>query len=348
MRNGKIIITGLLLVLCLVGCGSAQEVDVTTPGNTPGSTSNLQSQAIAESPDDADTQSPVISGSPDKADIQIPLYESGEDVGMIPYDTETAGVYGGYIFIPLGDEIYRFYPASDHYEGLTKGELLYECIEESVTENYAHSIYALEEYPDHELLYNECRDAEGNLLNEIYIEYSPAIGVSAEDLDRIAESGYLILEDGSVTGGEDVWTDFYEKASSGKSATVRIAKIHTLDPERCSPEYYEAVKADYPSIFITELSFDGTVYKVSPVHYDGNEYTISYLPGYDNPVTEWKYLMHYAGEAPYEFSLFSAYDKYVLVNDNSVTWEDLEHGMLSSQMGDYIPFEEVYCEYTWK
>jgi len=35
----------------------------------------------------------------------------------------------------------------------------------------------------------------------------------------------------------------------------------------------------------------------------------------------------------------------VLVNDDSITWDDLINGMISSRMEDYIPFEEVITIY---
>ena len=55
-----------------------------------------------------------------------------------------------------------------------------------------------------------------------------------------------------------------------------------------------------------------------------------------------------SGDASFDFQAFSAYDKYVLTNDDQVTWEQLFQSEISSLSDACIPHEEVYCEYTWK
>lgn len=72
------------------------------------------------------------------------------------------------------------------------------------------------------------------------------------------------------------------------------------------------------------------------------------VPGYDSPAKSYSYLMHYTDKAQYPASQYTTYDKYVLTNDNTATWGDLEWGTLSSNSNDYIDFTEVYCEYTRK
>ena len=101
-------------------------------------------------------------------------------------------------------------------------------------------------------------------------------------------------------------------------------------------------------LFASELVYDGDGFTTNPLHYDGNGFSESYIEGYDSPPTTWKYLMRYTGKPSSATALFSDYDRYVLVNDNTVSWEDIERGMYSSQLSDGIPFDEVFCEYTWK
>ena len=73
-----------------------------------------------------------------------------------------------------------------------------------------------------------------------------------------------------------------------------------------------------------------------------------YIPGYDNEPSSWKYLVRFTGEPYVSDGLYTAYDRFVLVDEESVTWRELEWGVFSSQTDDCIPYEEVFCEYTWR
>ena len=59
--------------------------------------------------------------------------------------------------------------------------------------------------------------------------------------------------------------------------------------------------------------------------------------------------MKYEGE-PKEGTgaLFSSYERYVLVNDDAITWDEIEWGLLNSRGDDYVSHQQVYCEYVWK
>jgi hypothetical protein len=181
---------------------------------------------------------------------------------------------------------------------------------------------------------------------DLYAEFSaPA---SKEEEEALLAGDFVIMENGSVVAGKDKWSDFYEKTLSGSSAAVRLAYVYTTDKSDGSSGVYETAEDEYPNIFASELVYDGSGFVIGPLHYDGSGFVSSYVPGYDNPVTGWKYLMHYTGTPRSQTALFTEYDRYVLVNNDSVSWEDLEWGMVSSRFGDYIPYTEVFCEYTWK
>lgn len=161
-------------------------------------------------------------------------------------------------------------------------------------------------------------------------------------------SGCVIMHNGSAIFGRDTWLAFYEKTQRREEASVRIVLFYTLERDGCTEEYYEAEKNNYPHLFASEVRFDGEKYHVSSLHYDGSGFVLQNQQGYDEPDATWKYLMHYTGVPRQETALFTSYDRYVLVNDDSVTWEDLQRGMFSSTLGDYIPFYEAYCELAWK
>ncbi len=151
-------------------------------------------------------------------------------------------------------------------------------------------------------------------------------------LAEAKEDGCVVMEDLSVTSGQEVWDSFVKAASAGKRATVRLGYYYTLDPDRVAPEYYEVNKDRYPVLFIKDLTFDGEKY-VTRGYEDGEEI-----------VQEYPYLMKYEGKAETPHASYDAYVHYVLTLDDTVTWEQLQAGMLSSQLGDYIPHSVVYTD----
>ena len=155
------------------------------------------------------------------------------------------------------------------------------------------------------------------------------------------------MENGSAVQGQDIWKDFYDKTSKGRPAMVMIGQYYTLENRNLSEDLYEATKDDYPFLALSQLEYDGKKYIISPLHYQDGDYIVKEVKGVDNPVTEWKYLLHFTGDATSPDALYSEYDRYVLCNEN-VTWGKIMQGTFSSQMGDYIPYQEVYNEYTWK
>ena len=141
----------------------------------------------------------------------------------------------------------------------------------------------------------------------------------------------VVYEDGDITFGKSFWDDFITATEKGKSTTVRLAFYYSLDnPSSYSKEYYEAIKDDYPVIYIKDLSYDGEKYKIEGIE-DGQMI-----------IKEYKYMVKYEGQPDSASALFSNYIYYVLVNDNSVTWDDIQKGMFSSKFGDGIEHYVVY------
>lgn len=152
-------------------------------------------------------------------------------------------------------------------------------------------------------------------------------------LDDAKSDNCVIFEDGDITDGQSEWDSFIKKTEDGKSATVRLGFYYTLgDPLQYSKEYYEEIKDDYPVLYIHDLSFDGKKYMIESIE-DGQLFSKDYT-----------YLVKYDGEPKSVSASFSKYTYYVLVNDDTVTWDDIEHGMLSSKLGDYIDHYLVYSD----
>lgn len=164
-------------------------------------------------------------------------------------------------------------------------------------------------------------------LEELPADYS---------LEQAREDGCVVHEDGDIASGQEAWEDFLKASSAGKAAAVRLVSYYTLDdPSRYDPEYYESIKDDYPLLYVSDLTFDGKAYTVSSLE-DGErlERTFSCLK-------------YFEAEAETPGAVYDSYIRYVLVNDDAVTWEQLMHGVHSSRFGDYIPFCSVYTDYIY-
>lgn len=156
-------------------------------------------------------------------------------------------------------------------------------------------------------------------------------------LEDAKAAGYVIIEDGSVTCGEDIWQDFVNQSDRKTPCKVRIVHYYTLDdPSHYDPAYYESIKDDYPKMYILELDYNGEVFSFR--HFEEEKLYQS----------EYKYLMRYEGKAETNYSTYTSYVRYVLVNDDKVTWNDILHGMVSSRLGDYIPHYQIYTRLYYK
>lgn len=167
----------------------------------------------------------------------------------------------------------------------------------------------------------------------------PPLAELPEDygLEQAKEDGCVVHENGDITSGQEAWEAFLQASSAGKAAAVRLANYYTLDnPSRYDPEYYESIKDDYPLLYVSDLTFDGRAYTVSSLE-DGErlERTFSHLK-------------YFEGEAETPGAVYDAYIRYVLVNDDTATWDRLMHGIYSSRFGDYIPFDTVYTDYIYE
>ena len=153
-----------------------------------------------------------------------------------------------------------------------------------------------------------------------------AVCYADEALALARQTGAVVMEGMKCTSGRDAWDAFCAKADRGEPASVLCVRYYTLDPERVSEELYEEEKDQYPKLFIQRLVFDGEHYSVT-----------SRASTEEEPDSAETYpcLRHYTGKGP-ATAVFTDYEYYVLTDDPDVTWEEIEHGMFSSQSGDWI------------
>lgn len=156
-------------------------------------------------------------------------------------------------------------------------------------------------------------------------------------LEQAKEDGCVTHENGDVTQGVEIFEAFYNAAASGKADEVRLAFYDTLDvPSAYDPEYDESIKDDYPCLYIQDLSFDG------------EQYTIHWYQDGEEIIKTYSYLMKYEGPAESPGASYQSYTRYVLTNDDNVTWQELMYGMFSSQMGDYIDHISVCTDFIYE
>ena len=156
-------------------------------------------------------------------------------------------------------------------------------------------------------------------------------------LENAKDDGLVVFENGSVTSGQPVWDAFIENTERGVRCNVRLAMYYTLgDPSRYSLEHYLEIKNNYPVMYIQDLNYDGSVYTLYSVE-DGNEYLVRY-----------QFLKRFVESSPPANAIYTQREMYILVNDDTVTWERIYHGMISSRFGDFIDHRTVYSKYDYK
>lgn len=264
-----------------------------------------------------------------------------EESGMVPTTADLHGIWNGYLFLTINGETYR-YEQTDADPGMAaQGELLDSFTEQTGTKTVSWEIYSVQESPDHSVVLakaeadrevlsgNSVVTATEELQNRYLYRYSPAKRSEPDALQKAKDDGCAVMEDGYASFGQEIWKTFVETAEKGQKASVQVAHYYTLDEEGSSREYYESVKEDYPILYRFHLEFDGETY------------TLRWIEEETEYVRTYRYLMHYRGDgSDAEEREFE--ERYVLTNDNTVTWEDIVNGMLSSQSGDAIDHYSIY------
>ena len=261
--------------------------------------------------------------------IMVEKNDNNGSLVMVPTDTKLQGLHAGALLLPIDGNTYRYLLTDNTGEGVSADNLIYEFKEPDLNRTIEWEVYSLKEYPDLSVVMILSKD-EGPWL----CTYSPPGRCSDTALSDAINAGYVVMEDGVATHGQDVWKTFYEDTQKGKEASVVVAHYQTLDPERCDTAYFEAFNQDYPFLNLYRLTFDGNTYTLSFTD-SGVEYTrtFEYLMKYEasgTPLvvnTEHKRIVHYA-----------------LTHDTTHTWEELWGSLASSASPAVIDFYPIYAE----
>jgi hypothetical protein len=257
----------------------------------------------------------------------VPWTPGIREAEMLPTEAGLRGAFDSYLYLERDGKTYRYEQAELDAESITKGKLLDTFTEPAYPDNVIWKIYAIEGRGDREVL------AEVNRYELFRYVYSPPKASSEAELERV-KPGCVVLEDGEPTHGQEIWQTFYEHTRKGEPASVKVAAWYTLDEANCDARYYAAYKEDYPALYVQELVFDGEKYTL---YSEGNGEKI---------VREYEYLMRYETELPSTASSQKpgTQIRYVLTHSDTVTWDDLWRGMISSQFGAYMDHYTIYKE----
>ena len=151
-----------------------------------------------------------------------------EEEKMVPSEMERTGAIGGYFFIPIEGKVFR-YNVSSGVVSAKKNKLIFSFVEDASGTSYEHSIYSLEGHDDYRILADCYKESGSDFTDEVQLEYMPALKSEEGELDKAIESGFVIMENGSVTHGKEKWISFYEKVTAGETAEIRLGYyLHSI------------------------------------------------------------------------------------------------------------------------
>ena len=127
--------------------------------------------------------------------------------------------------------------------------------------------------------------------------------------------GCVVLVDGVARENLALFQEFAEKTWNGEPSFLRIVNCHYGDEYQWSA---------------SDLTFDGRQYLVSTEKYS----------------CRYRYLKRFIGEKAWENADHDAYEIFVLVNDDTVTWQDISSGKLEEQ-DNGLAYMTVYSHFTY-
>jgi len=249
------------------------------------------------------------------------------------------GVYDEYVFININGEIKRYRRLSSDL-----GQTNLDCVTD---ERLLLKWGAGDEWRFYEMIEYPCRERILGLgPGGGIFELAPYRGVDISEIEAVRNSDAILLLNGSVESGKEIWEDFCGKASKHMPASVIIADCYTQS-ENVSAGLKIAEAGDYPCLFFSKLTYDGIEFVIEPIYRENGEYEVKEDEYYDIHTSYYKYLRHFEGEAEFPGMIYSYYDIYILTDNDTDDWKDIESSHWLNPMGA-IPYEQVYGEYEWK
>ena len=167
------------------------------------------------------------------------------------------------------------------------------------------------------------------------------LNISPEEVpELLKDQDVVIQKDSTILAGRELLEQFYEKTQQGEEGSLLLAYCYTLENQRLGLEYFESEYDKYPQCFLAKLDYDGQSF-----HYVVRKSDSTEIENGDDvraPI-----LKRFTGDMP-DASAYDCYVSYVLVNDGSVSWEQIRGGILSSDFHDQVPHRSIAWEYLTK
>lgn len=128
--------------------------------------------------------------------------------------------------------------------------------------------------------------------------------------------GCFVQTDGVARENKELFQDYAVSTWNKIPGVIRIVNWHYGEESRCS---------------VMDLEFDGNTYTLTSLE---NTYTF-------------RYLKRYTGEKAWENADHDAFECFVLVNDDSITWQDIQSGKLDMNDHNNPGYWMVYMDYTY-
>ena len=179
---------------------------------------------------------------------------------------------------------------------------------------------------------SSCSTSEIVKISPDYIPYGE---VPADyTLGQAKADGCVVFEDGDITSGQELWDDFVRLSDDGMPCVIRLVNYYTLEGQgNMSAELYEQEKDKYPQMYWADLTFEKSKYKWYTVE-NGVEYN-----------REFKYMKYMEDTFENPSSDHAGAEYFYLVDDRSVTHDDIMRSMFSSSSLDGIANCRVYSKY---
>jgi len=133
--------------------------------------------------------------------------------------------------------------------------------------------------------------------------------------------GCFVSEDGHARNNQELFRGFANDAWNGIPSVIRLYNCHYGDSFQWS---------------VTDLQYDGNVYTLTSQYSVDGQHTYTF-----------RYLKRFTGEKAWEDADHDAYEYYILVNDDSVTFEDIMTGKLDMSDWQNPAHWTVFAEWTY-
>lgn len=164
--------------------------------------------------------------------------------------------------------------------------------------------------------------------------------VLEQNPEQLEDRNSVITSSGEIIAGREAWNKFYmlTKGNELTKLTEQITEelLNVRNQSILIKTYYGDNNFFEEE---TEENVSGFIEQI--IVYDGKQFLVNKWENGENKISTYKYLVERKGRMP---NAAVGEHGFYLVNDNSLTYEQLQWSSLSSQCSDYIDYYTVFYE----